>query len=106
MNCYGRELTLERDGAAFAVRGFFQPVTGKVERLVLPEVGTLGLESRERFVYIGPAEPEAVQGDLLTVEGKRYHIRSAQVIWGNGQPVYCWGMCVEMGGEDLWGSSG
>ena len=106
MNGYGREMTVVQGESQTVVRGFFQPVTGKVERLALPEMGALGRESRERFIYIGPAEPELKTGNTVEVAGKSYHVRSADVIWGNGQPVYCWAMCVEKGGEDLWGSSG
>lgn len=106
MNSHGRDMVVERGGAEVKVRGFFQPVTGKAERLALQEMGALGMESRERFIYIGPAEPEVEKGDLVTVAGKAYHARSAACIWGDGQPVYCWAMCVEKGGEDLWGSNG
>lgn len=106
MNCYGQDLVVVQGAERRSVRGFLQPVTGKVERLALPEMGALGRESRERFVYIGPAEPELEPGNWVEADGKAYHVRSAQVIWGDGQPVYCWAMCVEMGGEDLWGSNG
>ena len=106
MNCHGQDITVVQGEARRAVRGFLQSITGKVERLALPEMGALGREGRERYIYIGPAEPELEPGDRVEFDGKGYHVRSAQVIWGNGQPVYCWAMCVETGGEDLWGSNG
>lgn len=106
MNCYGQDIVVVQGDERKSVRGFFQSATGKVERLAMPEMGALGRESRERFIYIGPVEPEIEQGNLVEVEGRSYHVRSATCIWGDGQPVYCWAMCVEMGGEDLWGLSG
>ena len=87
------------------VRGLFQPVTGKLDRLATPEAGPLGMQSRQQYVYIGPAMPSAEEGDAVTVEGRTYWIRRGeQILDGNG-PVYCWGMCVEKGGEDTWGQS-
>lgn len=106
MNCYGREIVVARGKENFSLRGFFQPVTGKVERLAIPAAGTLGRENRERYVYIGPVQPELEPGDRIHVNGKDYHVRSAQVIWGDGEGVYCWAMCTEKGGADEWGLNG
>ena len=98
---YGMDMTL----GAKRVRGLLQPVTGKLERLSVPEAGVLGSEMRMRFLYIGPLEPAPEEGQELTASGKRYHIRSAQQIWGNDGPAYSWAMCVEKGREDSWGMS-
>ena len=106
MNCHGRDLILIRGEEQFSLRGFLQPVTGKVERLAMAQMGPLGQENRERYIYIGPVEPEACQGDLIAAGGLMVHVRSSQVIWGNNGPVYCWAMCVEKGSEDNWGSNG
>lgn len=106
MACHGRELILIRGEEQCSLRGFFQPVTGKVERLALAQMGPLGQESRERFIYIGPVEPEAMEGDLVAAGDGEYHVCSAQVIWGDNGPVYCWAMCVEKGCEDSWGLNG
>ena len=106
MGCYGRELVAVHGTERTSVRGFFQPVTGKVERLALKQMGALGLESRERFIYIGPAAVALERGDLVEVEERVYHVRSAECIWGDGEPVYCWAMCTQRGCEDAWGSNG
>lgn len=106
MFCYGRDLILTRGEEQFSLRGFLQPVTGKVERLALVRMGPLGEESRERFIYIGPVEPEVSQGDRIRAGDREYRVRSAQVIWGGDGPVYCWAMCVEKGSEDRWGLNG
>lgn len=106
MICHGRDLILNRGEEQFSLRGFLQPVTGKVERLALVQMGPLGEESRDRFIYIGPVEPEAERDDLILAEERQYRVCSAQVIWGTDGPVYCWAMCVEKGSEDQWGSNG
>ena len=90
---YGMEIRVGEQ----TVRGLFQPVTGRMERLALPDPGPLGLQSRQRYLYIGPVEPR-VQPDMeLIVAGKRYAVRSAHRIDGNNGPAYSWAMCVEKG---------
>ena len=88
-----------------AVRALFQPVTGKLERLAERVPGLLGTESRSRYVYIGPVEPELKADMVLTVAGRGYLVRTAQQIPGSDGPVYTWAMCVEKGREDRWGMS-
>lgn len=105
MACHGRLLTVEHGGEKRALRAFLQPVNGRVERLALPRMGPLGRESREQFVYIGPAEPALVPDDRVEADGKDYQVRSAQVVWAGDAPVYCWAMCVKEGGDGAWGSS-
>ena len=56
-------------------------------------------------MYIGPVEPAAEAGDTLSVDGKEYWLRRTELIRDGNGPVYCWGMCVEKGGEDTWGQS-
>ena len=106
MACYGRDLILTRGEEQFSLRGFLQPVTGKVERLAMVQMGPLGQESRERFVYIGPANPEVAAEDQVASGETTYVVRTAQVIGDGNGPLYCWAMCVEKGSEDLWGMNG
>lgn len=86
-------------------RGLFQPVTGKLERLAVPVAGPLGYEDRERYIYIGPLEPEVRVDMELTVAEKCYMVRSAHQIYGDNGPVYCWALCVEKGREQTWDTS-
>ena len=79
------------------VRGLFQPVIGKLDRLAKLEPGALGLESRKRYVYIGPLNPEPREDMVLRVQGKEYVIRTAHRIMGPNGPLYSWAMCVEKG---------
>ena len=79
------------------VRGLFQSVVGKLDRLARLEPGALGLESRKRYVYIGPLDPEPQEDMVLFVQGKAYVIRAAHRIMGPDGPLYSWAMCVEKG---------
>lgn len=79
------------------VRGLFQSVVGKLDRLARLEPGALGLESRKRYVYIGPLDPEPREDMVLLVQGKEYVIRAAHRIMGPDGPLYSWAMCVEKG---------
>ncbi len=90
---YGMDIRVEQR----TVRALFQPVTGSVERLALQDPGPLGLQSRQRYLYIGPVEPELRMDMELTVAGKRYAVRTAHQISGNDGPTYSWAMCVEKG---------
>lgn len=103
---YGMAVTICQEGADETVRGFFQPVTGKVEHLAAAHPGMLGTENTRRYVYIGPLEPRPAEQGILRIEGKEYRVRTVQEIWGANGPVYLWGMCVEKGGDDQWGMSG
>ena len=90
---YGLEIRVGEE----TVRGLFQPVTGRMERRALPDPGPVGLQSRQRYLYIGPVEPLVQQDTELAVAGKRYAVRSAHRIEGNNGPAYSWAMCVEKG---------
>lgn len=90
---YGMDIRVEEQ----SVRALFQPVTGRLERLTVQDPGPLGLQSRQRYLYIGPVEPQVQMDMELNVAGKRYVVRSAHQITGNDGPVYNWAMCVEKG---------
>ena len=90
---YGMDLRL----GDRTVRGLLQPVVGKLDRLAKLEPGPAGLESRQRYVYIGPLEPAPRVDMVLTAQGKGYLVRSCHEITGPDGPIYSWAMCVEKG---------
>lgn len=104
LNCYGSEILIRRLGTA--VPGFLQPVRGKGQNMVRKEVGPLGMTQPEQYVFIGPVEPELQVDDILELEGRCYVLRRAERVGGTGEAAYQWGMCVQRGGVDTWGSSG
>lgn len=103
MECYGTAVTLCRQDETFQVRAFFQPVRSKSWQYLEGTYGPLGEVPRGQYVYLGPVEPMAQSGDTLIVAGKAYSMRRAETVYAGSDPAYCWGMCVEKGGEDSWG---
>ena len=103
LRTYGTAMTLSRGGDVWEIFAFFQPVRSKSWQYLEGNYSPLGEIPRGQFVYIGPVEPGAQAGDTLTVDGKNYWLRRAELIRDGNGPVYCWGMCVEKGGEDNWG---
>ena len=105
MERYGVPLTLCRGTESWQVRAFFQPVRSKSWDYSDSNYSPLGEIPRGQYVYIGPVEPAAEAGDSLMVGNKGYWLRRTELIYDANGPVYCWGMCVEKGGEDTWGQS-
>ena len=105
LNTHGAVITLHHGGTDHKVRAFFQPVRSKSWQYLEGNYSPLGEIPRGQYVYIGPVEPGAEAGDCLTVEGKQYWLRRTELVYDGNGPVYCWGMCVEKGGEDNWGQS-
>ncbi|MBE6980158.1 MAG: hypothetical protein E7431_07265 [Ruminococcaceae bacterium] len=105
LNTYGAAVTLRHEGQDYPIRAFFQPVRSKSWQYLEGDYSPLGEIPRGQYVYIGPVEPAAEAGDTLTVGSKDYWLRRTELVWDREGPVYCWGMCVEKGGEDTWGQS-
>ena len=98
---YGVRITRKEEEATY--RGFFQPVRSKSWQYLDGDYSPLGEIPRGQYVYIGPLEPAAEAGDTLTVGDRDYWLRRTELVRDGNGPVYCWGMCVEKGGEDTWG---
>ena len=105
LKTYGTAVTLCRGEQSFGVFAFFQPVRSKSWQYLEGNYSPLGEIPRGQFVYIGPTEPAAQVGDTVQVENKAYLVRRSELVRDGNGPVYCWGMCVEKGGEDNWGQS-
>ena len=105
LKTYGTAVTLQQNGNSLAIRAFFQPVRSKSWQYLEGNYSPLGEIPRGQYVYIGPIEPQAMAGDTVTVGEKSYWLRRTELIRDADGPVYCWGICVEKGGEDTWGQS-
>ncbi|MBQ7802021.1 MAG: hypothetical protein IJ375_06840 [Oscillospiraceae bacterium] len=103
LKAYGAAVTLCQGVEEYAVFAFFQPVRSKSWQYLEGNYSPLGEIPRGQFVYIGPVEPAAQAGDTVRVDGKAYLLRRSELVRDGNGPVYCWGMCVEKGGEDNWG---
>ncbi|MBR4291306.1 MAG: hypothetical protein IKT52_11835 [Oscillospiraceae bacterium] len=105
LKTYGTAVTLQQGEALHTVRAFFQPVRSKSWQYLEGNYSPLGEIPRGQYVYLGPVSPKAEAGDTLLVDGKAYWLRRTELVRDGKGPVYCWGMCVEKGGEDTWGQS-
>ena len=105
LNTYGSAVTLQRKDEEFSIRVFFQPVRSKSWQYLEGNYSPLGEIPRGQYVYIGPVEPKANAGDTLIVADKSYWLRRTELVRDAEGPVYCWGLCVEKGGEVNWGQS-
>lgn len=105
LRCYGTELVVQTALGDETVWALLQPVTGKTERLAKLHRDVLGRENAGQYLYIGPVEPEPAVMGVIRAAGKQYRVRTVEQIYGFGEPVYCWAMCVEKGGADQWGTS-
>lgn len=105
LQSYGSALQLQQEEAVHEVRAFFQPVRSKSWQYLEGNYAPLGEIPRGQYVYLGPVSPEAKAGDTLLIGGKSYWLRRTELIRDGNGPVYCWGLCVEKGGEDTWGQS-
>ena len=105
LETYGTAVTLQQGEDAHAIRAFFQPVRSKSWQYLEGKYSPLGEIPRGQYVYLGPVSPKAEAGDTLLVAEKAYWLRRTELVRDGNGPVYCWGICVEKGGEDTWGQS-
>jgi len=101
---HGTTMILSREGKETRVKGFFQPVRSKSWQSLVDQSTPLGEVFRGQYIYIGPADVAVSEGDVLTVAGKSYFLRRVEQYLYGDAPVYTWGMCVEKGVNDTWGS--
>lgn len=101
---YGSQMKLLHDGETYTVRAFLQDTHAKSQENVQREFSPLGEIPKGRFVYLGPVEPAAVAGDVLTWQGRQFLLRRAEPVLVGDTAVYRWGLCVEKGGEYPWES--
>ena len=101
---HGTWMTLTQGGKSVRVKGFFQPVRSKSWQSMVDQATPLGEVFRGQYIYIGPADVPVSEGDILTVGDKSYYLRRVELYRYGEESVYTWGMCVEKGVNDTWGS--
>ena len=101
---YGTEVTIRRDNVDQTVRCFFQPVNSTSWQSIESEATPLGEYSRGQYAYIGPAGTAVREGDTIRLGEKEYLFRRVEPYWYGNQQVYLWGLCVEKGVNDTWGT--
>ncbi len=101
---YGNEMVLSHEGQHHTIRAFLQDARSTSKDNARRDFSPLGELFKGRYVYIGPAEPAATVGDTLRYQGRVFELRRAELVAVNNAPAYCWGLCVEKGGDGTWGS--
>ena len=101
---YGTDMVLTSGEMEKTIRGFFRAVNSKSWQSMESEATLLGEISRGQYVYIGPVNAGVQEGDTLRLEGKEYLFRRVEFYWYWNLAVYQWGMCVEKGVNDTWGT--
>jgi len=101
---YGTDMTLTSREETKTVRGFFRAVNSRSWQSMESEATLLGEISRGQYVYLGPAEEEILEGDTIMLGGRVYLVRRTEQYYCGNQVLYRWGLCVEKGVNDTWGS--
>lgn len=101
---YGTPMILVQGGQETQIRAFLQETRSKSIHGTQREFIPLGEVPKGIYVYIGPVEPVAAAGDLIRHQGKLLELRRAEPVMVGETAAYCWGLCVEKGGDDQWGS--
>ena len=99
---FGNSMHLVQSGNAKPIRAFLQESRSKSKDSAYREFSLLGEIPKGVYVYIGPAEPEAQVGDVLLWQQRQFQLRRVEMITVGDQKLYCWGLCVEKGGENPW----
>jgi len=101
---YGTDMTLTSREETKTVRAFFRAVNSKSWQSMESEASLLGEITRGQYVYMGPAGVTIQEGDTLTLGQKQYLMRRVEPYYYGNQAVYLWGLCVEKGVNDIWGT--
>ena len=101
---HGTDLLLTSNGETKTLRGFFRAVNSKSWQSMESEATLLGEITRGQYAYIGPADGGVREGDTLSLGDRNYLFRRAELYYYGNQPIYQWGLCVEKGVNDIWGS--
>ena len=101
---YGTDITVTTEDTVRTLRGFFRAVNSKSWQSMESEATLLGEITRGQYAYIGPADGNVKEGDTLTLGNRAYLVRRAEYYYFGNQAIYQWGLCVEKGVNDTWGS--
>ena len=101
---HGTDLTIVSGLGSKTVRGFFRAVNSKSWQSMESEASLLGEITRGQYVYMGPVGAAVNEGDTLILGDRSYLFRRTELYYYGNQVVYQWGLCVEKGVNDTWGT--
>lgn len=101
---YGTPAKLHHGEEVVSLRIFFQPSMSKSWDSMNPIVTPLGQLPGGQYLYIGPADQDVAQGDLVYVDAGGYVVRRAETYYYGDGPAYRWALCVRKGSDKKWNS--
>lgn len=101
---HGTDMTIVSGGIQKTARGFFRAVNSKSWQSMESEATMLGEITRGQYVYLGPVGVTVKEGDTLLVGQRSYLFRRVEPYYYGNKAVYQWGLCVEKGVNDTWGT--
>lgn len=101
---YGTDMIVVSGEKENTVRGFFRAVNSKSWQSMESEATLLGEISRGQYAYMGPVGAAVAEGDTLELGERRYLFRRVEDYYYGNRKIYTWGLCVEKGVNDTWGS--
>ncbi len=99
---YGSDATIYHADGAQAVRAFIQPVTERGKQAAELAVDALGEIPAGRYLYIGPAQPQAMQDDIIECDGRKYRVCRTEQLCLQAEALYTWALLRRVGGEEAW----
>ena len=104
MRQHGTDMTIVSKGTKKTARGFFRAVNSKSWQAIESEATMLGEITRGQYVYMGPVDVTVKENDTLLLGGRSYLFRRVEPYYYGNEAVYQWGLCVEKGVNDIWGT--
>lgn len=99
---YGETVAVDREEGFMAFRGVFQHTGSKDWQNMEKTYSLLGQMPRGQYLILAPAGVKLKAGDRLLVGSRRFSVRRVESVNWKEKPVYTWGLCVELGGNDTW----
>jgi len=103
---YGSSISLVRqNGKTDVLKAFLQPRKSLSPRNATKRISPLGEILGDTYLFICSADCGAKPGDTLKRgDGVDYELRQVEKVMYQNEPLYLWGLCVQKGGGDTWGS--
>lgn len=101
---YGTTMYLSHDGYILPVKGFFHPFRTTSWQNVVNVASPIGEISRRQYIFVGPADQELHEMDILMVGQRHYLFRRVEPYYYGEKVVYQWALCVEKGVNEQWGT--
>lgn len=98
---YGNTIrVLHGSGEEESVRAFLQPVTTTSWQNMQRVVRSLGEIPTGQYLYIGPADTELEESDLLQYAGRLYRICRTETVCTADEALYIWALLLRTGGPE------